>query len=232
MGLNKENYEDKKGINPEDIFDESQNNLYNNYSSDYPSSPDSIISSKMSPVYPNSSYSFFAINENPLIPTTVSDVIESSTPNVSSTNRSFDTGMQSSVLSPTPSMNDWDMQDEVANTTQDDLNAFSSIQLPPLPDDEDDSLWIEADGTRQRKIPGRHRLKIKSKPMDEEDYSNSSSNSINLPLSLMSRFAVLFFMFLFIQVLACIFVFDTGEEIHLFEFTISSTIFSLISLVL
>ena len=42
--------------------------------------------------------------------TTVADVIESSTTNVSSTIRSFDTEMQSSVLSPTPSMNDWDMQ--------------------------------------------------------------------------------------------------------------------------
>merc|ERR1719493_75327 len=85
-------------------------------------------------------------------------------------------------------------------------------------------------GTRQRKMPARQRLKIKSKQMDEEDYS--FSNSSNPPLSLMSRFAVLFFIFLFIQVLACISVFDTGEEIHLFEFTISSIIFSLISLVL
>jgi len=219
--LNKENYEDKKDIKPEDIFNEAHSTMYRNYSSDYPSSPESIMSPVMSPVYPNTSHSFFTIDENPMIPTTVADVIETPTTNVSSTIRSFDTEMNSAVLSPTPSMSDWDMQDEVANTTQDDINAFSNMA---------NSIWIEADGTRQRKMPARQRLKIKSKQMDEEDYS--FSNSSNLPLSLMSRFAVLFFIFLFIQVLACISVFDTGEEIHLFEFTISSIIFSLISLVL
>ena len=50
-----------------------------------------------------------------MIPTTVADVIETPTTNVSSTIRSFDTEMNSAVLSPTPSMSDWDMQGNITH---------------------------------------------------------------------------------------------------------------------
>ena len=46
------------------------------------------------------------------------------------------------------------------------------------------------------------------------------------PLPLISRFVFLFFVFLFLQVLACIFAFDEEEEIPLLEFSTSSFAFS------
>ena len=64
--------------------------------------------------------------------------------------------------------------------------------------------------TRQRKMTATQRLKVKSKQLDGEDNSNSFSNSNNLPLSLMFRFTPL--LFLFIQVVACTFVFDAREK--------------------
>jgi len=145
------------------------------------------------------------VHETPeyLIPSTV---FESTTP--STTGYSFSSFMSSPVN---------------IDFSPNDIMEFGkyAANLPDL---------INKDGARPSLAPNNCKAKFHADPdVNEEKEQIKDSDKPAAPFDpfpYVSRFVILFFVFLFLQVLACIFVFQEEEEIPFFEFSTSSFAFS------
>eukprot|EP00091_Calanus_sinicus_P025025 TRINITY_DN9311_c0_g2_i1.p1 TRINITY_DN9311_c0_g2~~TRINITY_DN9311_c0_g2_i1.p1 ORF type:complete len:197 (-),score=20.61 TRINITY_DN9311_c0_g2_i1:59-649(-) len=109
------------------------------------------------------------------------------------------------------------------NFSQNDLMEFGKYasNLPNL---------INKDGARLSLAPNNCRAKFYADPdlkEDKEPIKDTEKPTASFdPFPYVSRFVILFFVFLFLQVLACIFVFQEEEEIPFLEFSTSSFAFS------
>jgi len=151
------------------------------------------------------------MGEEMLIPTTVTELSDN-------TCRASNTNISQNGVS---------YEDVLDDIKPDDVQEFSRyIERLPL---------IAKDGGRRAVLPNdpkvRAELEVVSNELQINERNGPSAPSVDY-LSYMSKLVFFFFIFLFLQALAFIFLFEEEEDIPLFEFSSSSILFSITSIIM
>merc|ERR1712062_219298 len=117
-------------------------------------------------------------------------------------------------------------EDVLNDIKPEDLQAFSSFT-------DNFFDWIKKDGGRASASPRdpkiRAELDVVSHALHVNDNSQATPKDY---LSHLSKLVFFFFIFLFMQVFAFMFMYDEEEDIPLFEFSSSSILFSMTSILM
>jgi len=160
------------------------------------------------------------------IPTTVSEVSTTKLTSLNEGVRTFGSENGSS-----PSTSSLDYENLISDYTPEDWKNFSNLadNLPPI----FTSQWIQRDGGRASASPRdptiRAELDVVSHALHMSDKTEATTKDY---MSYLSRLVFFFFIFLFLQVLAFMFMYDEEEDIPLFEFSSSSILFSMTSILM
>merc|ERR1719186_1834756 len=114
--------------------------------------------------------------------------------------------------------------------TASDLNEFDKyVDTLPNPTFPDISSYVKFDGSKRSVERDDCNSKVNAADAYKKNILNTGKEkpmAVYNPLSYLPRFVLLFFIFFFLQVIACLLTFEEEEDIPLLEVSTSSILFS------